>query len=605
MDTQLIKVTSFINILRMIVCFFCFFQISGCLYLPPVTEQVRIERINKLQLFENTRSDVLDLLGEPNIFKGENVYVYEYDSHKGYLLIGGFGGAAVSGAITEIGNEVFRGLFEFDSNDKIIRIEADVVPPEDKSKISYLLDKSNYLPSKGYLLTLPDFSSREHYRDECVSLAISPNGNLFAATDFVNQLWLWKHHSLINRVSINNLIGTNEYFPSLEFSPKGNYLALGGPGGTFNLWKVENEKDDSFSKVNIDNDLSRLKGVYALAFSPSGDKIAVGGQNGDLELRDLKTWRAEKNYKISNAEVQSISFSPDGSLVATGSSNGEVRILDLASGLEVGQIHGTESMQHGRKVSFSPDGNLLATNSCFHIEIWSLDNQKSPKKAPLKNQENILNAPLKVFLLPYGNDFSVRSCNPALSFSPDGSFLAAISNWSLVTVLDIKQNIKIAEYGNNIDTIRGMRFSPDGKFIVTTGTNGVRIWPAPTSNNSDKEETFEKNGVKIIVLREKQFCGSALIHNVLVDGGVIAKLKVGQHTKFNLSPGKHNIQIVLEHPLTYTTSEGIIIDENFRDGETYKLLSSSNCIEHGSIEKVDSWPDGTTFSPDKFVEPIK
>jgi hypothetical protein len=125
---------------------------------------------------------------------------------------------------------------------------------------------------------------------------------------------------------------------------------------------------------------------------------------------------------------------------------------------------------------------------------------------------------------------------------------------------------------------------------------------------------------KIAILRINQFCGFHPLNYVVVDERAIVALETGQHTAFNLSPGRHNIgvyhhgidnfSIFFPGGVSYARYEASSITEDFLAGQSYQYLLSSNCVpldetKRVEIEKIENWPEDLPMDSKQFVRPGK
>ena len=176
--------------------------------------------------------------------------------------------------------------------------------------------------------------------------------------------------------------------------------------------------------------------------------------------------------------VLSLEFSPNGGELARLCFGYEVVLLDTTSYRRARTfLSETEYTPTLRELAYSPDGTIIATVLGSSAEVW---NAADPGKL-LPEEKSIsdmyvlyaLDTPLKVLEVHHrsGDDkLNVSS----LRFSPDGKFLITTHKSGHMKVWNtsswtIERELIADGYG--------IRFSPDGKLLITMHANGhVKVW---------------------------------------------------------------------------------------------------------------------------------
>ena len=118
-------------------------------------------------------------------------------------------------------------------------------------------------------------------------------------------------------------------------------------------------------------------------------------------------------------------------------------------------------------VAWSPDGKLLAVSAGERISVYDSSNLSAGSLA----------------------SFNIGALTPALSFSPDGRFLAAGSRDGKVRLwkvdgLDKIQNPEMVLKANK-KGVNCLAFSPDGQRLASGGTDAVaRLWDINSGKNT-------------------------------------------------------------------------------------------------------------------------
>jgi WD40 repeat protein len=171
--------------------------------------------------------------------------------------------------------------------------------------------------------------------------------------------------------------------------------------------------------------------------------------------------------------VNSLAFDPTGSMLLSSGDDGIVRLWDIHAMKQIKQFDAPDDVLG---VAFSPDGKLVAAaawggGNKNSVLIWALETGKLLHK------------------------FQVPEEPWAVSFSPDGKLLASNGNWSSTLLWDMttgEVNQKLTE-GNRAGGLRAVKFTPDGKSLVTGGgSQGTpHLWNLETGK---LVKVFRKSG---------------------------------------------------------------------------------------------------------------
>ncbi|MBC7878839.1 MAG: hypothetical protein H7Y59_16835 [Anaerolineales bacterium] len=303
---------------------------------------------------------------------------------------------------------------------------------------------------------------------------LSPDGKyILTRSTADNTARIWDSESGL-QVSYMNYL---DDVVAMDFSPNSQYVASGSFDGTIIVWEVKTGHQV--------RSITQVGSVRNLIFSPDGKYIASidSGRNENIVLpmtEDIvQIWNFSNGQEIAHITypswVTTIAFSPDSQyIILAGTTdplkknfNGIISIRDILTGDEVANyMHPS----HIYDLLFTSDGKHLISSSGDKygtIVMWDMQIEKEVAR--------ILN----------GNPVS------SLSLSPDGYYLVVggrttriwdlqIDTQQIEVRNELTEDLSFIAHGrylqskNEIVNITyvdgwGTKFSPDGRYILTTG----------------------------------------------------------------------------------------------------------------------------------------
>ena len=278
---------------------------------------------------------------------------------------------------------------------------------------------------------------------------------------------------------------------NLTFSPDGSMIAAGSHGGKVYVWRTSDGKLLYF----FDDSSIYYTTMPSLAFTPDGNNL-VGLILTKNSPSRLTVWNlVNKTNRVLSGKFASAALSPDGETIAVGQRN---HIIDLYRFDDLSLIKQLDVDRNPISHKFSPNGKKIAF---IGYSFKSLPGSISDRHVYLHSVED--GSLLKVF---YYSTIFPKSKESLKNFaiSPDDRYLAVsysrsatsdffvgAPRWSdaryygMIRVWRVEDGKQLATFRGHKHRTSKLVFSPDGKFLTSTGADGkVRFWRMPPRNYS-------------------------------------------------------------------------------------------------------------------------
>jgi DNA-binding beta-propeller fold protein YncE len=308
------------------------------------------------------------------------------------------------------------------------------------------------------------------------------------------------------------------YVSSVVFSPDGRTLATGMTAGTGNSADAPLSSGETFLwNVATGKRTLTLAGAgdSGEAFSPDGKVLAAASGTGQSSLYFWNATTGKRAADLGNihAAIGDVAFSPDGRVLTAENTNGVVYLWNMVTRQLIFTI-GKSADPFTYGMAISPDSQTLGTlqnsGARDHAYLWNLATNRiyATLTAPghpqvssvtfspdgkmialsgLDGKTSLWDAATRRFLAAFTDPDSSGATTAA--FSPDGGMLATgdyngrtylwnLRSRRLVAVLaNPGGTLAPAFFGKVRNPVVSLAFSPNGKTLATSGTNGsAYLW---------------------------------------------------------------------------------------------------------------------------------
>ncbi len=292
------------------------------------------------------------------------------------------------------------------------------------------------------------------HSDSNIDLGLMKDGSQLVTVGYDGMLKVW---DLVSGNEVIAFQAHDDWIHRLDVSPDGRIVATASQDGAAKLWDTDSWELlltlEGHEIVNAFYD-----GVSDVAFSPNGSRLATSGGDGKIIIWDVITGERLSTWTGHNEQIVDIAISPDGSLLAATPLNGTVSLWDVVTGENLFTITNSTSNNYFN-VDFDPDGaRLLAGRRDGTLEMWQL-----PANLSEVGEETV--SLLYTVESQAGIVFSTR-------FNFDGSQMVISGRSGSVQVRDtVTGELQLALQLPTL--INCAHFMPDGKRLITCGTDGV------------------------------------------------------------------------------------------------------------------------------------
>ncbi|MEL6763291.1 MAG: TIR domain-containing protein, partial [Cyanobacteria bacterium J06607_6] len=277
------------------------------------------------------------------------------------------------------------------------------------------------------------------HTDNPWSKAFSPDGELIATSGADKTVRLWN----LNGELLQTLTGHEDTVRMVAFSPDGQILASASRDNTIKLWNREGQLIKTLTGHTRQVNWIRFDQDNQTLVSSSADgTIKQWGLDGTL----LQTLTGHTSW------VSDLVWSSDGQTLISGSGDRTVKLWQLTGNTSTTLKGHNTSV---RAAQYSPDGQTLVTGDGYGpLKFWTADGEL------IRTVDG------------HGYDDGLGT----FTVSPDGQFIASISDSGPVAILWNSQGEILHTLEVEDGSRPRVRFSPDGKILLTARSGVIRLW---------------------------------------------------------------------------------------------------------------------------------
>jgi WD40 repeat protein len=338
------------------------------------------------------------------------------------------------------------------------------------------------------------------------AVAFSPDGKTLASGSQFGRICLWEPTGDSGPKPVCDLQGEEISLTSVSISLDGKTVASVREDGNIRLWEMQTGKPMHVLKKGGDAKCGR---VCTVDFSPDGKLIVTGHKCGVITLWDRVTAREIREIKANDGLVGA-SFTPDGKTLLSVGADKLLCHWDAATGKKIRQEAYADPEgfpSPDRTMTASTSGGMSGTSLCDAATGKRLHFWENPKPIPALDPQSIAFSPDGTVLGAASFEW-VRICDgvsgqelflvkgkprsydffQALAFSSDGRILA-LGCGPKVLMWESSTGKQIHEFEGHRGSTYFVAFTPDGKYLVSTGGDGTAlVWDVASFTRPQPEQ---------------------------------------------------------------------------------------------------------------------
>ncbi len=323
------------------------------------------------------------------------------------------------------------------------------------------------------------------------ALAWSPDGKRLASggTDALVKVWDPAAGALLRTIA-----GHDDSLTFTGWSADGQELATDGPRRGISIW---NPVTGALLRTAVTNSDT----IVEAAWSPDRTKFAAIVEVGTRSDHLGRIWRADNGELIATLgdhpdTLRALAWSPDSKRLALGGTS--LKEYESQTGTLVRALRADTNGNMYEHLQYSPDGKRLAESGYGHLNVWLVDKGaiewhtfEGPhffaSLAWKPDSQALATGGIKEIKLFQAGGTPIRTfgaqptCVCALTWSPDGTSLAAAGDSGAVNIWQADSGTLARTLSGPPDSVYAVAWSPDGRTIASGSEDRtVRLWSVAT-----------------------------------------------------------------------------------------------------------------------------
>ena len=285
------------------------------------------------------------------------------------------------------------------------------------------------------------------------------------------RFWDWESSAKPQKISLAGTI-------NLAISPDGNTLALTSADPqrhTFPIVLWDMSKNEKAGEI-----LGHSDTVTSVAFTSDGKWLFSGSLDRTVKMWDVV--QRKKQFSMGFAsKVFSLALSPDDNLLAVGYGDGTIKVCKAIENPDCATLRGHHETLIN--LAFSAAGKFLFSSDSklsYNGEDGSFSFDENASDTAIKSWD-VATLIREQTPIPHLRGQDILT----FGYTPDSKSLAIIGGDDSITLLDAETNELRFRLETDLNTVRSIALSPDGKLIATAYPSAA-LWDASTGKQIGK-----------------------------------------------------------------------------------------------------------------------